>query len=127
MGVPLELVEAGEYAEPAKAEWLRIVAIMGDKIDKRDRSLLIDYCLTHAEVIALRRTVQFEGHKLVGPKGGEYINPTVNLLISRQTHLASLRRDLYFTPKSRIEKQAKSLSKGKSIVAGIRDEDDGED
>lgn len=113
--IPLEVAEDGE----AKLEWIRVVQALADKVDRRDISLLTDYCLTHSEIKELRLSVATEGRTLEGPKGGMYINPTVNLLISRQSHISQLRRDLYFTPKSRIEKQSKTAAKGNSIRDSI--------
>lgn len=109
----------------AKDEWIRITTILGDKADGRDRSLLEDYCLTHALVRSLRQRVDDEGYTLESPKtGSSYTNPTVNTLTSMQGHLAALRRDLYFTPKSRIEKQTKAtMSKSKSIKDSLNEDE----
>ena len=115
VSIPVEIAEIAA----AKQEWVRIHNLLADKLDVRDHSLLIDYCLTFAEIIELRDTVAIEGRTLTSDKGGSYINPTMNLLISRQSHMASLRRDLYFTPKSRIEKQNKARSRGQAILAGL--------
>jgi phage terminase small subunit len=108
----------------AKREYVRVVQLLGEKLDERDRSLLCEYALIHAEIQELRVAVDLEGRVLVGPKGGSYLNPTVNLLISRQGHLAQLRRDLYFTPKSRIEKQTKG-GRGRGGVRASVAQDDG--
>jgi phage terminase small subunit len=119
--VPIEVAENVE----AKKEFLRVMQILDGKLDGRDQSLLVDYALTHAEIMELRVCVASEGRVLEGPKGGAYLNPTVNLLISRQGHLGQLRRDLYFTPKSRIEKQHKAaLSKGRAIRDSLAQDDD---
>jgi P27 family predicted phage terminase small subunit len=109
----------------ATQEYIRILKQLDGKIGPLDESLLVDYANTHAEVIELTDDVRIQGRTLTGPKGGEYINPTMNLLISRQSHLAALRRDLFFTPRSRGEK-AKPQGKAQSILDKLM-EDDGEE
>lgn len=126
MSVPMEVATNPE----AKIEYCRVIKLLEGKLDERDRSLLISYSLTHAEIIALRLEIEMTGGRMLeGPKGGMYINPVYNMLISREGQLAQLRRDLYFTPKSRIEKQNKAtLSKARSIRDNIqKDDDNGKD
>lgn len=89
-------------------EYKRIMTVLGDKADALDHSLLVDYAQTYSDILDLKSLVDQEGLKLVSTKGGEYINPTWNMLVSRQSHMAALRRDLYFTPKSRAEKRKKA-------------------
>lgn len=117
MTVPIEVAEKRE----AKLEYCRVVRLLKGKLDERDRSLLVSYALTHSEIIELRIEIDSTGGRMLeGPKGGMYINPMYNMLISRESQLAQLRRDLYFTPKSRIEKQTKgTLSKARSIRENI--------
>lgn len=102
----------------ARAEYMRITKLLGDKVNKFDLSLLIDYCITHGEIIKLRSVCTNEGEVLVGPKGGTYINPRTNILLSKISHLSSLRRDLFFTPKSRADKVGKP-NKAKSMLASL--------
>lgn len=111
----------------ACAEYKRVIALLEGRLDERDRSLLSDYAITHSEIIELRTLVSRQGRMFEGTKGGYYINPIVNLLSSRQAHIAQLRRDLYFTPKSRIEKQAKATqAKGTTVRDKLdNDENDG--
>ena len=113
--VPIEVAENAE----AKREYLRVCGLLDGKMDERDRSLLVDYALTHAEIITLRASVDIEGYTCIGEKGGSYVNPTVNVMTSRITHLSQLRRDLYFTPRSRIEKKTNPKSKSASIRDNI--------
>ncbi len=101
--VPIHIAEDPQ----AKAEFIRVVLLLGDKVDKRDVSLLADYAKVYSEIIDLRTDIGVEGRVLVGAKGGSYLNPLVNLLSGKESLIAQLRRDLYFTPKSRIEKQTK--------------------
>ncbi len=91
-----------------------------------DISLIADYAITHAEIIRLREFVAMEGLTLIGAKGGEYTNPKQNILSGQMAHIAQLRRDLYFTPKSRAEKQ-KPQGKAQSILDALRNQDDDED
>jgi len=107
----------------AREEYIRIAKHLDGEVSVVDESLLIDYANTHAEVLELQDAVDLEGRKLTGPKGGEYINPTYNLMISRQSHLAALRRDLFFTPRSRGEK-AKPDGKAMSIWEKLNKDDD---
>lgn len=102
----------------AEREYQRVRKALGVDIKQVDESLLRDYAITHAEIIQLRSIVLNEGIKLVGIKGGEYLNPTVNVLMHKQSHLAALRRDLFFTPKSRADK-IKTKSKAASILASL--------
>ncbi len=99
-------------------EYKRIVIALNEKISALDHSLLVDYAQTYSDILDLRSMVEQEGMKLISEKGGEYINPTLNILISRQSHMAALRRDLYFTPKSRVEKQGKVRKGAKALLDG---------
>lgn len=110
---PTELVDRW-----AIFEYHRICDLLGAKIKDEDHSLLIDYAQTYSDVIQLRAKCQ-DKPTLTSDKGNEYINPTVNLLISRQSHLAALRRDLYFTPKSRVDKIGKSKKKATDILDAL--------
>ncbi len=96
-------------------EYHRVCDLLQGKIKDEDHSLLIDYAQTYSDVIQLRAETQ-NCHTLTSDKGNSYINPTVNLLISRQSHLAALRRDLYFTPKSRVDKIGKSKKKAMDLL-----------
>lgn len=116
-GVPPELQDAW-----AAYEYKRVTGLLGKSLKPQDHSLLIDYAQTYSDVIQLRADVKLQGHTLVSDKGNAYINPTTNLLISRESHLAALRRDLYFTPKSRVDKQKST----KQTALEALDHDDGE-
>ena len=109
----------------AREEYIRVVRTLGNKLTPVDRSLLADYAITYADVIRLSEEVETEGHKLTGPKGGEYLNPTTTLVMHKQSLLASLRRDLFFTPKSRGEK-SKPTGKAMSIKDALNVDDDDE-
>ena len=109
-------IEVAEHPE-AKAELVRVLKLLHGKVDDRDKSLLIDYAMTHAEIINLRMLIG-DDYTLTGAKGGEYTNPLVNIMAGKQSHLASLRRDLYFTPKTRVEKKNNAT---KTKTQGIRD------
>lgn len=105
-------------------EWKRVVVLLEGKFDPRDISLLMDYCITHAEILDLRVRVGSD-EMLMGVKGGCYMNPLLTVMMNRQAHLSALRRDLYFTPKSRIEKQSKgTLSKAKQIKNSVEAQGD---
>lgn len=110
----------------AKEEFVRLKQIIGDRLSPVDRSLVVDYCTLTAEIRRLQEMVEEEGHKLTGPKGGEYLNPTVTLLMQKQSLLANLRRDLFFTPRSRGEK-AKPSGKALSIREKLDVDDEIED
>lgn len=119
------LPEAPYVTDPwAIHEYRRVTTALGNKANELDMSLLIEYAQTFADTVNLRTQVEEEGVKLIGAKGGEYINPTVGLLSSRLQHLAQLRRDLYFTPRSRIERVNKTKSKAGDILAALDDHDD---
>lgn len=89
----------------ARREFVRVVNEIGmDKLRPVDISLLLEYAIMHGDIIELMDEVRVEGYMLVSAKGGAYVNPKQNVLSSKQAHLAQLRRDLYFTPRSRVEK-----------------------
>lgn len=90
----------------AVTEFNRIVKLLGKNITELDQSLVVDYAVTHAEIIKLRSVVANEGEVLVGRNGGAYMNPKTNLLLNKIGHLSKLRDDLQFTPKSRKAKIA---------------------
>lgn len=92
------------------------------RITQMDLSLLADYSNTFAQCIKLQKDADKEGYKLMGPKGGEYLNPTVTLLMHKQGLLKELRRDLFFTPKSRTEKPPKGESKVRTLIDDINDD-----
>jgi P27 family predicted phage terminase small subunit len=100
----------------ALEEFTRVVRELGGVLRPVDVSLLASYALAHAECIRVREACQGEDYVKEGMKGGTYVNPIFNLLTQKENTLASLRRDLYFTPKSRAEKTA---PKGKAT--GILD------
>lgn len=99
------------------AEWNRVTKELNGKLSELDRSLLVDYCNCYINCIDLRDKVG-DNLTLVGPKGGEYMNPLVSILMHEQNFLAQLRRDLYFTPKSRQEKRGRT-GKGASILESL--------
>lgn len=110
----------------ARAEYKRLIQILGKNITPVDRSLLVDYCVLHGQILELQNAVDIEGHKLSGPKGGEYLNPTATFLMQKQSLLAALRRDLFFTPRSRGEKakpKGKALSIAESLDVAVSDDE----
>lgn len=121
---PVPVITIPSYvSDPlAIAEFNRCLKHLG-RLTPMDRSLLADYCNVFAECINLQKIVDEEGYKLTGPKGGEYLNPTVTLLMHKQGLISQLRRDLFFTPKSRGEK-AKPTGKALSILEQINNDDD---
>lgn len=98
----------------ARAEWERITPHIEANCLPVDLSLLSDYCRLHSSVVALANQETQEGIKIMGPNGAECLNPTTKLLNERTNRLALLRRDLYFTPKSRAEKL--NTRKGKDPI-----------
>lgn len=106
----------------AREEFIRILRLLDGKVNAFDESLIVDYANTHGDVIKLKEEVAMQGYTLEGVKGGNYINPTVNILISRQSHLAALRRDLFFTPRSRGEK-SKPTGRALSLREKVSQED----
>lgn len=104
----------------ARLEFKRVVDILGQNATLLDQSLLADYASTYAEVLDLERLLKDEDRVLWGAKGGAYTNPLVNQIASAKGHLSNLRRDLFFTPKSRGEKK-KTQTKAKSLLERIND------
>jgi len=126
-------MKAPDWLDPmAEREFSRVYKELGrDKIKEVDLSLLADYAQAYADCVGLKERIfgkhgnhtkqrtQGEGLTLEGPKGGEYLNPVYVALMNRRDNLAQLRRDLYFTPKSRSEKKPLSKSKGRSLMDKI--------
>lgn len=106
--------------EEAHAEFVRIVTELDGKLKGQDLSLISDYCLLHADCIKLTEECEGEPFTCMSEKGGSYVNPIHNVLSGKRAALAQLRRDLYFTPKSRAEKAPKSAAKGERIVERVR-------
>lgn len=90
--------------DDAKEEFNRVIKFLGNRLNPLDYSLLIDYSEAFADVIFLRALVDVEGMRLMSERGGLYLNPTITLLMNRRSLLATLRKDLGFTPNSRREK-----------------------
>lgn len=104
----------------AKFEFRRVVAILGQNVKPEDQSLLGDYAMAHANVLDLRRCCLGAQRILLGAKGGAFTNPIFQQLAGAESHLATLRRDLFFTPKSRGEKKKTQL-KAKSLIDRINE------
>jgi P27 family predicted phage terminase small subunit len=102
----------------AVREWQRIVKELGDKLTAVDASLLADYCQMYADCIDLRHRVEKEGELVMSSKGIMYTNPTLSILMNRENRLFLLRSQLYFTPKSRNEKQ-RTQGKARSVLDAL--------
>lgn len=113
----LKLVSPDWLDKDAKTEFARILKELGPNIQVVDLSVLSDYAQAYSDVIKFQAMVDIEGIKLEGSKGGEYLNPTVTLLMNRREGLARLRRDLGFTPTSRKVKPTRG-AKGLSELLG---------
>lgn len=120
---PVNVMPLPAYVDDpvAIAEFKRCVKDLG-RLTPQDASLLADYANTFAQCIKLQKDVDKEGYKLVGPKGGEYLNPSVTLLMHKQGLLKELRRDLFFTPKSRTEKPPKPIGKVVTLLEDINND-----
>lgn len=92
-------------SKEARAEFRRVVRLMGDRANPADIALLTNYATTFAEVARLSQEVEREGFVVVTPQGAK-VNPKEQLLTARRNQLATLCRDLTLTPKSRAEKGA---------------------
>lgn len=104
----------------AKKEFARIQKELGSNIHAVDLSVLSDYAQAYSDVMKFQVMVDIEGIKLTGLKGGEYLNPTVTLLMNRREGLARLRRDLGFTPTSR---KVKATSSSKTLASLLGDKE----
>jgi P27 family predicted phage terminase small subunit len=104
----------------ARAEFKRVVAILGQNVGALDQSLLADYAATYAHCQDLEDAWRKMGTVLMSAKGGAYPNPVYSQWQGMCGHLANLRRDLFFTPKSRGEKK-KSQSKAQTLLDRINE------
>jgi len=104
--------------EHAIEEFDRIVCELKGQIRQVDLSLIIHYVILHHDCIIIQEAADASEFALEGAKGGSYTNPLQNLLVSKQNSLAQLRRDLYFTPRSRAEK-TKPSGKAKGILEAL--------
>ena len=96
----------------AIAEFTRITGLLTGEKKQIDLSLLVDFAITHGEILKLRSVIANEGEVLVSEKTGSYYtNPRVNILANKVSHLSKLREDLLFTPKSRKDKIEKPKKK----------------
>lgn len=98
-------------SKEARAEFRRVVRLMGDRANPADIAILTNYATTFAEFARLSQEVDRECSVVVTPQGAK-VNPKEQLLAARSKQLATLCRDLTLTPKSRAEKGAvKSVRK----------------
>jgi len=100
--------------EEAKVIFTKTVEQLGVNAIPSDESVIADFAEAQADVHKLTQVVRFEGETLMGTTGNMYVNPTLNILISRRKDLERLRDDLGLTPHAR---GVKINSRGKSALA----------
>ncbi len=103
----------------ARTEYIRIVKELGGNLKQVDISLIADYAKSFARIFVLEEKVLEHGATSVSSKGAEYVGPWMTMLMAERTHLATLRRDLFFTPKSRGT-GSQPTGKAKGILDRLR-------
>lgn len=88
-------------SDSAKEIFLATFDQLGSAALPSDCSVIADFAQASADVSDLIKQVRFEGDTLISDKGNRYINPTMNLLVSRRKDVERLRDDIGMTPKSR--------------------------
>lgn len=91
--------------EVAKAEWWRMGQELVDMgmLTSSDRAALIGYCISYARVAAIELELSTgrEELVLVADKGGEYINPMVNIQSMALKQMKAYLTEFGMTPSSR--------------------------
>lgn len=100
--------------EDAKEIFVDTVEFLGVNCLPSDRSVIADFAMAQSDVISFTAQVKFEGETLVSIAGNLYVNPLLNVLMSRRKDLERLREDLGMTPQARGNKLR---SAGKSALA----------
>src|SRR4051812_10487080 len=95
----------------AESEWIRIVELLGDKVEELDQAAIVSYCIAYQTVMQAVYLLSVQSLTVTGAQGNTVANPLIGIRDRSMAKVATLAVQLGLTPKARGRAEKKQAPK----------------